>query len=55
MEAIAYVAAQLADLVDTLFGDWLRKFRAGRFVLGMLAAIVVFYYLFWLLDLFPLQ
>lgn len=55
MEAIAYVAAELADLIDTLFGDRLRKSRAGRLVIGMLAAIVVFYYLFWLLDLFPLQ
>ncbi len=55
MEAIAYVAAELADLIDTLFGDRLRKSRAGRLVLGMLAAVVVLYYLLWLLDCFPFQ
>ncbi|WP_168247541.1 MULTISPECIES: hypothetical protein [unclassified Mesorhizobium] len=55
MEAIAYVAAELADLIDTLFGDRLRKSRAGRLVIGMLAAVVVFYYLLWLLDRLALQ
>lgn len=53
MEAIAYLAAELADLIGTLFGDSLRKSRAGRLVIGMLIAIVVFYYLLWLLDRFP--
>ncbi|WP_292438565.1 hypothetical protein [Mesorhizobium sp.] len=55
MEAIAYVAAELADLIDTLFGDRLRRSKAGRFVIGMLAAVVVFYYLLWLLDRLALQ
>ena len=55
MEAIACVAAELADLVDTLFGDRLGKSRAGRLVIGMLAAVVVLYHLFWLLDCFPFQ
>ncbi|ESY02053.1 MULTISPECIES: hypothetical protein [unclassified Mesorhizobium] len=55
MEAIAYVAAELADLIGMLFGDRLRKSRAGRLVIGTLVAIVVFYYLVWLLDRLPLQ
>jgi len=55
MEAIAYVAAELADLIDTLFGDRLRKSWAGRVVIGMLVAVVVFYYLLWLLDRLPFQ
>ncbi|WP_189546061.1 hypothetical protein [Mesorhizobium sp. M2E.F.Ca.ET.209.01.1.1] len=50
MEAIAYVAAGLAELIETLFGDWLRKSRAGKLVLGMLLAVVILYYLVWLLD-----
>lgn len=53
MEAIAYVAAELADLIGTLFGDRLAKSKVGKVVIGMLLAIVVFYYLFWLLDGFP--
>lgn len=50
MEAVAYVAAELADLIYTLFGDRLRKSKAGRVVFINLAAVVVFYYLLWVLD-----
>lgn len=55
MEAVAYVAAELADLIYTLCGDRLRKSRAGRFVFVFLAAVVIFYYLLWVLDRLALQ
>ncbi|WP_292664107.1 hypothetical protein [Mesorhizobium sp.] len=53
MEAVAYVVAQVADLIGVLFEDRLRKSRAGRFMFGILIAVVVFYYLLWALDGFP--